>query len=85
MKAVIMTHTASRSHFLFLNQSSKFSFGKDFLVYLLKIQKAAYLPQAWALLIDRKPFRTNLTQTYFGFAFLKLAFVSELYRAVGAL
>lgn len=45
----------------------------------------AYLPQAWLLLIDRKPLHTHLTQTYFSFAFRKLAFVSERYRAVGAL
>lgn len=45
----------------------------------------AYLPQAWFLLIDRKSLHTHLMQTYFSFAFLKLAFVSELYRAVGAL
>lgn len=45
----------------------------------------ACLPQAWSILIDRKPLHTHLMQTYFSFAFLKLAFVSELYRAAGAL
>lgn len=36
----------------------------------MKDPKAAYLPQAWSLLIDRKPFHTHLMQTYFSFAFL---------------
>lgn len=68
-----------------------FFFGKDFFSLpfkhkrFKKKKKKTYLPQAWSLLIDRKPHRTHLMQTYFGFAFLKLAFVSELYRAVGAL
>lgn len=66
-----------------------FFFGKDFFSLPFKHErskkKKTYLPQAWSLLIDRKPHRTHLMQTYFGFAFLKLAFVSELYRAVGAL
>lgn len=68
-----------------LNPVFQIFFWKGLFGLPFKDPKSSYLPQAWALLIDRKPLCTNLMQTYFGFAFLKLAFVSELYRAVGAL
>lgn len=52
------------------------------------VPQKAYLPQARLLLIDRTSLPTHLTQTDFHFSFLKKkkkSFVSELYRAAGAL